>query len=97
MTRAASRHLRRDGCLKEVNMSSLRARLCSQYFLQRYIPRVANVHDEVHHLIDGDGSILVGISQPKDGGRYTSIAEDLVKGLGADGVILTDEVGYGLE
>ena len=55
------------------------------------------MHDEVHHLIDGDGSILVGISQPKDGGRYTSIAEDLVKGLGADGVILTDEVGYGLE
>ena len=92
MTRAASRHLRRDGCLKEVNMSSLRAIL-----LKWYIPRVANVHDEVHHLVDGDGSILVGISQPKDGGRYTSIAEDLVKGLGADGVILTDEVGYGLE
>ena len=63
----------------------------------RTISRVADVHDEVHHLIDGDGSILVGVGQPKNGGRHTSIAEDLVKGLGGDWVILTDEVGNGLQ
>ena len=61
------------------------------------IPRVANVHDKVHHLIDGDGPILVGVGQPEDGGGDASIAKDLVKGLRSDRVILTDEVGDGLK
>ena len=92
MTRAASRHLRRDGCLKEVNMSSLRAIL-----LKWYIPRVANVHDEVHHLVDGDGPVLVCVGQPEYGGGHASIAEDLMKGLRGNGVILAYEVSNGLK
>lgn len=62
-----------------------------------FLPGVANMHDEVHHLVNGDGAILVGVGQPEDGGRHASIAEDFVEGGRVDGVILTDEIGDGLE
>ena len=61
------------------------------------LPGIADVQDKVHHLVHGDGSIVVGVGQPKDGGRHAPVAEDLVEGGGCDGIILADQIGDGLE
>ena len=61
------------------------------------LPGIADVQDKVHHLVHGDGSIVVGVGQPKDGGRHTPVTEDLVERSRRDGVVLADKIGDGLE
>ena len=55
------------------------------------------MQDEIHHFVNRDGAILVGVGQSKDGGRHASITEDLVEATRGDGFILADEIGNGLQ
>ena len=61
-----------------------------------FSPRVADVKDEVHHFVDGDGGIMVSVGQSEYGGRHTSITKDFVEAVGCNGFILANEIGDGL-
>ena len=69
----------------------------SSKWSDRISPGIAYVQDKVHHLVNRDRPVAIGVGQPEDGGRHPAIAKDLVEGGGGDGVILADEIGDGLQ
>ena len=58
---------------------------------------LCDVNDEVHHLLDGDDLVAVRVGQSHHLPGHAPRRHDGVEGVAADGVVLADEVGYGLQ
>ena len=61
------------------------------------LPWVADVQDEVDHLIDRDGSVMISIRQAENRRWHSAIAEDLVKGVGSDRIVLAYQISDRLQ
>ena len=55
------------------------------------------MQDEIDHLIDRDSSIMICIRQAKNRGWHSAIAEDLVKCVGSDRIILAYKISNGFQ